>query len=192
MSKMLKVQTGDKGLVGWVKSKSAYHAFNYKYVIPQVSRYSLCPSSCCARFSFASMDVGKMEIVAGEYSSDSVPNGRLHSWPIDSATGKLVTKGGAATAQSAYLSGVRKMQGGTIISGRPWISVSQAKSSLPTSPGSLYTALPGGKIATYRYPYPPEDLHFSASPGQLWSHTENPNKRYVFSVKPAKLLGGCK
>ncbi len=193
LTKILKVQTGDKTLVGYSASKKAYHAASYKYVIPQVNSYTLCPGSCCARFSFCALDTGASLLVAGEYSSSSANSGRLHRWPMDLVTGKLVAKSGAVTAHSVMLPGVRKMQGGVTVGARVWISSSQPKSSSPSSPGSLYSAAkPGQKIATYRYPYPPEDLHHAPGSANLWCHTENPGKRYVYSVKPAKLLTGCK
>ena len=140
LRRILMVKTGDKTAGGYIKSKNAYHAFGYKYVVPQVNSYTLCPGSCCARFSFCALDPGGKLLVAGEYSSSSASTGRIHRWPMDPATGKLVSKSGAVTAHSVFLPGVRKMQGGVTIGARVWISSSQPKLTSPVSPGSLYSA----------------------------------------------------
>ncbi|MCB9638909.1 MAG: hypothetical protein H6727_08410 [Myxococcales bacterium] len=192
LDRILRVQTSDSNAVGYIASNDQYHGFGYKYVIPQVNLYTRCSGSCCARFSFAFLAASTQSpsILSGEYTNANV-RGRLHRWALDPNTGKLVTKNRTAVATQILFPGVLKMQGAGISGQRIWISSSQSKASSPTSPGSLYTGQIGGSISTYRYPYPPEDMHYSSSQSLLWSQTENPNSRYIFAITPSKIGSAC-
>ena len=44
----------DSNFIG-VNDDGQISAFNYRYVIPEVGRYYLCPTCCCSRFSFVSL-----------------------------------------------------------------------------------------------------------------------------------------
>ncbi|MDP6945921.1 MAG: hypothetical protein QF464_17355, partial [Myxococcota bacterium] len=92
MSRIQRVQTGDSNTLGFKASADAYHAYNYRYVVPQVGRYQHCGDACCARFSWASLDptTSPPSILAGEYVSGDI-TGRAHRWPLDTATGRLLT-----------------------------------------------------------------------------------------------------
>lgn len=190
IKRLIQVQTGDKNAVGLVTSKNEYHAFNYRYVLPQLNRYSLCATACCARFSFVSVDLTSTphSLITGEYSAGNI-KGRLMRWPLDPATGKLKTAGGAVVSSAAYFPGVKNMQGGAAAGSRLWISTGV---DTGVYKASLRTALVGQAIKAYGYPWGPEDLHYSPGSTNLWSNTEFPGSRFVYSVKSSKLLNGCK
>lgn len=192
MNQIMQVATGEKDSIGYSSTKKVYYGFNYKYVVPQVSAYKLC-WSCCARFSFVAVDLSSKPaaLVTGEYTATQY-TARLHRWPLHATTGRLVETNGVVKAVNVVFPSVRRIQGALTIGGRYWISSSQPKTSNPKSPGSLYTATVGGRISTYTFPYPPEDLHYDSFTQLLWSHTENPNKRYVFGFPPKKVLTQCK
>ena len=104
MTKMMRVSTGKKNSIGYT-SGDEYHAFNYKYVIPQVNRYKTCSESCCVRFSFVSVDRTSVPpaLVSGAYTNQNL-NGRLHRWELDPNSRKLVTEQGGRHAIKAPLS----------------------------------------------------------------------------------------
>jgi len=183
MTRILQVQTGQKDIIGLVSG--AYHAHGYKYVIPQVTRYRLCPSSCCARFSFVALDLSTdpIALVAGEYSKDSIA-GRLHRWPLDAATGHLIKQGGAVIPTQALFPGVKKMQGGLTWDDHVFISSSYSN-------GTLYDGTLGMALDSRNWPYVPEDLHYSMFSDNLWCHTELPDDRQVFAVKKDDILADC-
>jgi len=192
LSRILQVQTENKDWIGLVSEGKGYHAFKYKYVVPQVNRYSLCPESCCARFSFVSLDLSTNPptLVAGEYSKDVIA-GRLHRWLVDPDTGRLVTVGGAADSLQAFFPGVLKMQGALSWDGQYFISSSRPKLSWLPSPGTLFIGTPGSTLQERSWPYPPQDLHYSMFSDNLWCQTEHPPNRYVFAVKMADIVEGC-
>ncbi|MCK6512997.1 hypothetical protein L6R29_23960 [Myxococcota bacterium] len=192
LRRILRVQTDDNNAIGYVAAKDEYHGFGYRYVIPQVNLYTRCSGSCCVRFSFAFMAVSAQSpsLLSGEYTNVNT-NARLHRWRLDPTSGKLVVKNRTAVATEILFPGVIKMQGAAIEGTRIWVSSSQPKNSSPTSPGSLYTGMIGGAIATYRYPYPPEDMHLSHTDDLLWSQTENPNSRYVYAIQHTRLGSAC-
>jgi hypothetical protein len=185
LNHILEVQTGQKASLGFVSEDEGYHGHGYRYVIPQVSAYRLCEDSCCARFSFASIDLSTEppSIIAGEYSSSSI-QGRVHRWPLDPDSRRLAVVDGQVTAVEAILAGVKKMQGALTWDGALFVSSSHDL-------GTLYTGLPGQALVTHSWPYVAEDLHYSPFSDNLYCHTELPGSRHVFTVKKTEILGGC-
>lgn len=189
-NKLLQVQTGKADALG--KQADGFHAYNYKYVLPQVGFYKLCASSCCARFSFVEVDLSTSppSLLTGEYSVDTVL-GRLHRWPLDPQSGKLQSVASTVHASEVLFPGVVKMQGAQSWQGQYYLSSSAAKTSKPTSGGSLFRAAVGGGVKVHQWPHHPEDLHLAPVSGNLWSLTEDAGERAVFAVKYADLLAGC-
>ena len=185
MTRILQVQTGQKGDIGLVSEADAYHAHGYKYVIPQMTRYRLCPGSCCARFSFVALDLSTdpIALVAGEYSKDSIA-GRLHRWPLDAATGHLIEDNSVVIPTQVLFPGVKKMQGGLTWDSHVFISSSH-------SGGILYDGTLGQALDSRDWPYVSEDLHYSMFSDNLWCHTELPGDRQVFAVKKDDILADC-
>jgi hypothetical protein len=194
MNHLMKVQNGNKDLIGYQAGSKQYQAFNYSYVLPMVNRYKLCEGSCCARFSFCSIDmsVSPPRIIAGEYS-DANSNGRLHGWDIDEASGWLAMDPGqdTATADSLFYPAAIRMQGATTYNGITYVSSSNPKSNWPQTPGTLYVTSDGNKPVKRGYPTLPEDLYHDHFSEHLWTVTEYPGLRYVFSVHRSDALLGC-
>ena len=185
LTRMLEVQTGNNTWIGKVSEADGYHAYGYRYVIPQVNRYRLCSSSCCARFSFVALDrsTSPHSLVAGEYSADSAA-GRIHRWPLDEATGRMQSTGGRVQATEAVYPGVENMQGGLSWNGQYFMSCSGDFLG-------LHTGKVGQSVAKRGFPYGPEDLHYAPASDNLWSLTEHPGSRAVFSVKLSEIQAGC-
>lgn len=187
--RFIQVKTGDSDAIGLVSAKNEYHAFNYAYVLPQVNRYSPCGGSCCTRFSFLSVDQTSSPpaLISGEYSSGNI-YGRLVRWPLDPTTGKPSTKGGAVISTAAYFPGLAAMQGGAAAGTRIYAT---SNANAGSYAASLHTGVIGGAVSAYGFPNGIEDLHYSPSSTNMWSLTEFPKQRFVFSVKTSKVLAGC-
>ncbi len=186
MNRILKVQTGgDKDLIGKVSEQTGYVAHNYLYVIPQVTRYRLCAKSCCARFSYVSLDrsTSPHSLLAGEYTAGA-PSGRVHRWPLDEATGQMLLTGGRVQATEAHYPGVENMQGGFSWQGHYFLSCSGGDRG-------LYIGKPGQAVQKRSWPNGPEDLTYAPATDNLWSLTEHPGSRYVFAVKKTQIQTGC-
>lgn len=185
LTRILQVQTGNADWLGKVSEAEGYHAFNYRYVVPQVSRYRLCGGSCCARFSFVSLDRSTTphSLLSGEYSTNSGA-GRLHRWPLDEITGRMLMMGGRVQSTEAVFPGVENMQGGLSWEGQYFVSCSGDFLGLHT--GQL-----GQPTVERGWPYGPEDLYYSPGSDHLWSLTEHLGTRAVFTVNRAAIQAGC-
>lgn len=192
LRRFIKVQTGDGNAVGWSTKHGGYHGMNYRYVLPQVGFYSLC-ATCCVRLSFLGLDrtTTPARLISGEYAVGDA-RGRLHMWPLDAATGRLQTAGALVQSVGAYFPGVRRMQGGLTIGAEVWVSSSD-KYPGTTSIAALYHyAAPGKALLTRKLPRVPEDLTYRKATDGLWTLTEEPGKRYVWSMPRGSLGGkGC-
>ncbi len=189
MERMFEVSTGLDHHIGYNEADGKYYAANYKYVIPRVGGYTLCAESCCARFSFASLDRSTQPptILSGSYTNANT-SGHLHRWPLNPATGRLATTQGVSFSGEVLHMGVLKAQGALSYGGRYYISSSHPKTS---GSGSLYAGQVGAQWVNRGGPYLPEDLHYSPSSDRLWSLTEPPGRRVVYGVLRAHIDGGC-
>ena len=187
LTRILKVQTGDKNAIGLVSDAAGYHAAGYKYVIPQVSRYKLCGGSCCARFSFVALDptTSPPSLLAGEYTASEL-TGRLHRWPLDPSTGRMLETAGVVQATEAFFPGVAKMQGADAHAGAYFVATSNGSGN-----GTLHVGSPGKSLKKRGWAVGPEDLHWSSFSDNLWTVSEYPGKRWVFAVKGASISAGC-
>jgi len=184
MRHIWRVSTGNESLVGR-QSNGTYHAYNYKYVVPQAFRYTQSTEGGYAnvRFSFASLDRTSTpdSVVVGEYGNPGSGT-RLIRWEID-YTNRMLRTGadGYARAVQAYDVSVTSMQGATAIGGKYYLSTSDGASNK----GDLATFTPGGSVVmrTDTLPIGPEDLSYWASRDQLWSATEYAGSRSVFAIR---------
>ncbi|NUN15367.1 MAG: hypothetical protein HUU55_17190 [Myxococcales bacterium] len=186
MGRILEVHTGNNEWIGKVSATEGYHAFNYRYVVPQVGRYKLCSGSCCTRFSYVALDrsTTPISLVSGEYSADSIA-GRVVRWPLDPQTGLLKQVDGRVQAAEAAFPGIDNMQGALSWKDQYFLSCSG-------NVLGLYIAKPTQTLAKRTWPYGPEDLHYAPSSDNLWSLTEHPDQRFVFAVKLSAVAAGCK
>ena len=197
LNRVMEVTTGDKALIGYQQGSDEYHAYNYRYILPQIGEYRICDSTCCARFSFVSLDTSTTpkSLLAGEYFNDGY-TGRLHRWPLDEQTDKLLIEGGGVQSNEALFPGVEYMQGGMSYGGTYFISSSYPKVGFHPSPGTFHHGNLGGSTTEHQYPYLPEDLYFAKYTDEIWTCTESPNSvlgntRYCFSFLRSDVLNNC-
>ncbi|MER6948542.1 hypothetical protein ABT294_31440 [Nonomuraea sp. NPDC000554] len=154
---------GDPDLLG--RHDGKFHAFGYRYVIPQTDSWRVAQRG--AHFSFLSVDrsTSPHTLISGEYLEDS-PNGRVARWDLELSDG---------VPRDAFVMGQKKIQG-ALSHGGAWY-LSQAADG--TTNGKLHVYA-DGKLTTRPYPIGPEDL--TVQGGKLWSVTEFRNKRMVFGV----------
>lgn len=184
-SRILEVSTDDKSIVGYHGDE--YHAFNYRYILPQVKAYKLDDDSEPFRFSFVAVDrsTSPMSLVTGEYCRDSEDDncdaahpGRILRWELDDSTYWMQTTDGVATAVEAYASNTEKLQGALAYNRRFWLSQSNGSSS----PGKLIW-FDDDDHQSADWAVGPEDLHYAPGSHNLWTLTEYDGKRTVFAVK---------
>jgi hypothetical protein len=181
MRRIFRVSTGKKEIIG--RSGGAFHAFGYKYVLPQVGAYRLTASSAAMRFSFVSVDRSTFppSLLTGEYVKSQV-TGKLARWCLNPGTGLLEGAGVFRPAQ-AFVANQDRMQGALSWRGRTWLSCSSQKMRGSKNYGRLYYTAPFRPSTAHDWVYGPEDLTLTPSKGNLWSLSEFPGSRVVFAVK---------
>ncbi|KAF8069198.1 hypothetical protein FPV67DRAFT_1109888 [Lyophyllum atratum] len=165
------------------QSATVYEAFGYAYVIPQSRNYKAAAVTPAMRWSFISLDrtTTPDSIVVGEYAADStVPAPRLVRFSIDYTTRLLTTTSSVATATWAYQVDILRMQGGTSINGKFYLS----RSNGLTTRGDLVTWVPGSAAVINSALAPGcEDLSYNHNADELWTLSEHPGSRYFYAVK---------
>ena len=124
------------------------------------------------RFSFLSVEHtdGPRRIVAGEYGDGSPPD-RLVRFDLDSDGGEVSEPG------------LYRMQGACIVDGTWYVTTSNGK----RNGGDLWSGTLGA-MTRHRHVLPagPEDLAYDRGAKLLWSLSEWPGRRRVFTVDPAR------
>ncbi len=185
MNHIFKVAT-DSDRIGR-SSTGQYHAYRYKYVIPQIGTYRACTNNM--KFSFVSLDRSSSphSLISGEYEKKSI-QGKLLRWPLDEMTSRLEeSPSGDIRPTEAYVSSRRRMQGALAWEDEYWLSCSSQRELIPGLPfrvGSLYRTGVGTPSEECVWIDGPEDLHYAPQSGNLWSLTEHIGKRLVFALKP--------
>ena len=175
------VSTGNNDIAG-LQPDGSYHAFDYKYVVPQVFSYQQSTDGADPlRFSFAGGDrtSDPDSIVAGEYDADGTGT-RLVRYPLDESSNLFSeSSDGLVHASEAHTVDVQSMQGVVSIDGRFFISSSAGSSTR----GNLVTLEPGGSPEWNEGVYPPgpEDFAYESDGDQIWTNTEYPGGRAVFA-----------
>ncbi|GAA3142952.1 hypothetical protein [Nonomuraea roseoviolacea] len=155
---------GDPTQVG--RRDGRFHAFGYRYVIPQCDFWRVAQPG--PLFSFVSIDRGTSPhtLISGEYDENG-PGGRVVRWDLGPDLG--------GTPRDAFVLGHPKIQG-AVSSGGAWY-LSQAADASTNGKLLVYR---DGRLTTRSLPIGPEDL--SVRGKQVWSVTEFRNKRIVFGV----------
>ncbi|MET8159981.1 hypothetical protein ABZT47_26760 [Sphaerisporangium sp. NPDC005289] len=169
---------GDDDKIG--KRGGAYHAFGYRYVMPQVDAWSGTGS---ARFSFAAVDRSASPhlLVSGEYvdpAQEPGTTGRVARWELGAGAGLEAGPDGLVPAAHAFTLPAAKIQGALSRQGRWYLS--QAASSVKN--GSLLVVADGQPAQVRKFPIGPEDLTCWNEKDQLWSLTEFRGRRVLFGV----------
>ncbi|HEX6149855.1 hypothetical protein [Nocardioides sp.] len=159
-------------------------SYGHRFVLPVRFAYRARaePGRPGLRFSFLSLDraTSPPSLLAGEYGRGKEST-RLARFELDGGTSLLVP-GDDERVQPAWLDdrGVRQMQGAVTAKGRYYITVSRGTHW----PGTVFVGKPGSLTKRpLAVPVGPEDISYWPSTDRLWSLTEHPGRRWLFSMK---------
>ncbi|MFD0851138.1 hypothetical protein ACFQ07_02830, partial [Actinomadura adrarensis] len=169
---------------------STYHAYGYRYVMPQVLSYvpskqsgEACTSVGTPTHSWLSIDNGGRDaLVTGEWCKND--RGRVAQFPLTSpATGDLQTdtKGQAIPSSVARLP-ESHIQGGATANGTWWFTRNE---SAGKRPGELLEAEWSNgfkRVQRRSISYGPEDLSCWRSQRRMWTVAEQPGRRAVYGL----------
>ncbi|MFC7878377.1 hypothetical protein [Isoptericola sp. NPDC057391] len=190
-----RVTTGDGPTKVGRQPDGSYRAFDYKYVLPQVAKYSDSTAGGYPQLQHSSVALDRTSspdsLVISEYRSKAdVADGhvvRTVRVGID-YTDRLLRESsdGVVRATEAYRTDLESVQGSTAIDGEFFFSQSDGSDfSDPNSEGDLHTWRPGASATTRHgnaFPPGPEDLSYDPTRDALWSLSEYPGRRSVFAV----------
>lgn len=154
--------------------------FGYEHVLPQHSHHRArkAEGDRGMRFSFLSIEHsdGRPRIVAGEYGDGSRPD-RLARFDLD---------GEGDRDGELKEPGLYRMQGVCIVDGIWYVTTSNGE----RRGGDLWVGIPGA-MTRHRHVLPagPEDLAYDRGAQRLWSLSEWPGRRRVFTIDPARWQG---
>jgi hypothetical protein len=158
-------------------------SYGYRYVLPVRFQYRAAAEDghTKLRYSFLSLDRASSppQLISGEYGAGEQTT-RLAHYFLDPQT-LLPQTAQDGFARPALLEdhGVRRMQGLALVRGRYYTSVSNG----PFLPGSIHVGGPGEFRAHHlATPFGPEDISYWPSTDTLWSLSEHPHRRWVFSM----------
>lgn len=160
---------------------------DYTYVLPVRFTYRAMTGEGLERlrYSFLSLDrtAEPMQLVVGEYGNASQTR-RLARYPLDPETMHLAAgDDGASRPLGLDEAGAVRMQGAAIAHGTWYVTASTGH----WVPGSVYVGGPGA-FRRFRYATPmgPEDITWWPSTDLLWSVSEHPRRRWVFSMRRSR------
>jgi hypothetical protein len=161
-------------------------AYGHRYVLPVRFSYRAETDEGHERlrYSFISLDkaAAPPEILAGEYGRGSGMTRRLARFPLDPETLLLAAEGDGIARPLMLDEGVGQMQGAVVARGRFHVTVSRG----PWTLGSVYTGAPGAlRERRWATPMGPEDIAYWPSRDELWSVSEHPRRRWIFSMRRA-------
>jgi hypothetical protein len=159
-------------------------AFGYRYVLPVRFAYDADASGGVEkmRYSFLSLDRGSqpMHLVAGEYGLGDMTR-RLARFPLDPETNHLACDEDG-TSRPVWLDerGLGHMQGACVVGDTYYVTSSRGRYRL----GQVHVGRPGSFRSFQRaLPVGPEDISYWPGTDLLWSLSEYPGRRFVFSLK---------
>ncbi len=170
-----------------IRVRSTEDTWGYRFVLPVRFGYHASASDGAElmRYSFLSLDRGTRppQLVAGEYGVGEMTR-RLVRYPLDAETLHLAAREDG-TSRPVWLDerGLRHMQGATVVGDTYYVTTSRGRHRL----GHLYAGEPGHFRSFPRaLPVGPEDISYWPSTDRLWSLTEYPGRRFVFSMDRAQ------
>ncbi|MFE7508967.1 hypothetical protein [Promicromonospora sp. NPDC057488] len=188
------VSTGSASKIGR-QSDGSYHAFDYKYVLPQTAKFTDSTAGGYAQLQHSSVSLDRSSspdsVVVSEYrSKDELADGaqvRTIRVPIDYTNRYLKpASDGVIKATEAYRTDLESVQGSTAINGEFFFSQSDGDDfSNPTSDGDLHTFVaPSGSIVRHgdALTVGAEDLSYDPTRDYLWSLGEYPGHRWVYAA----------
>jgi hypothetical protein len=188
-----KVDTSGASTAVGRQSDGTYQAYNYAYVLPQVTRYAASTAGGYPAERFSAVELDRTgaspSVVVPEYNTASTDTHRVVRYPLDAGTFRFApsTSDGLVHATEAYETGIPQMQGAASVRGRFYGSTSHSTSSAHY--GTLYSFTRAQSVRGYPdvlQPYP-EDLSYWGPKDQLWSLSEDPGQRAVYAMKESAL-----
>lgn len=188
------VSTGSSSAVGR-QTDGSYHAFDYKYVLPQTARFADSTAGGYAQLQHSSVALDRTStpdsVVVSEYrSATDIAAGaqvRTIRVPIDYTTRYLKpASDGVVKATEAYRTDLESVQGSTAINGEFFFSQSDGTNYAdPDSDGDLHTFVaPSGALVRHgnALTVGAEDLSYDPGRDYLWSLGEHPGHRWVYAA----------
>ncbi len=148
-------------------------AFGYRYLLPVHTAWRASADDGVERLRYSFLSRDGDDLLAGEWAAGASSR-RLATVPLDPATH-------LPTGDPEVLGdGVGHMQGVVRVDGRFYATTSHGRSRL----GSVWTGSPGA-LTRHRWAIPmgPEDLTWDEAHDRLWSVTEHPWARWIYSMK---------
>ena len=189
-----RVSTGRSSAVGR-QSDGSYHAFDYKYVLPQTARFTDSTAGGYAQLRHSSVSLDRTStpdsVIVSEYRSpsdvDAGAQVRTIRVPIDYTDRYLKpASDGVIKATEAYRTDLESVQGSTAINGKFFFSQSDGSDhSNPNSDGDLHTFVaPSGSVVRHgnALTVGAEDLSYDPTRDYLWSLGEYPGYRWVYAA----------
>ncbi|MEU3274136.1 hypothetical protein ABZ639_25130 [Saccharomonospora sp. NPDC006951] len=180
------VTTGDESKIGR-QSDGSYHAFNYRYVLPQAQTFTSSTTSGVPRLRYSAASLDRTStpdsVVVPEYNADGTGT-RIVRYPIDYTDRKFKeSPDGYTHGTEAYRVDLASMQGATAIEGKFLVSASAGSSNR----GHIhtFTATSGPDRRQNAQPAGPEDLSYRGPGNQLWGLSEYPGTRFVYAMNAA-------
>ncbi len=187
------VSTGDESKIGR-QSDGTYHAFNYKYVLPQTARFDDYTAGGYAELRHSSVSLDRTStpdsVVVTEYQTATELAGgsqvRTVRIPIDYTDRYLKqASDGIIKATQAYRIDLESVQGSAAVNGELFYSQSDGTNFADVnSDGDLHTwDAPSGAFVRHgnALPVGPEDLSYDPTRDQMWSLSEHPGYRWVYA-----------
>ena len=163
-------------------------ARDYRYLLPVRFVYEAFTDEGHERlrYSFVSLDrtSSPPQLIAGEYGRGGQSRRLVHC-PLDRTTSFVASADdGVSRPLLLHDAGVGQAQGVVQVDGRYYLTTSHG----PWMPGSVHVGVPGA-WRRHRWPVPmgPEDLAYWPSRDELWSLSEHPRRRWVYSVRRSRL-----
>ena len=160
----------------------------YRYLLPVRFAYEARTDDGHERlrYSFVSLDRASSppQLLAGEYGRGRQTR-RLAHFALDPDS-RFVAPGddGACRPLRLHDEGIGQTQGVVQVDGRYYVTTSHG----PWKPGSVHVGVPGAwRSHRWAVPMGPEDLAYWPSRDELWSLSEHPRRRWVFSVRRSRL-----
>ena len=153
--------------------------YAHRYVLPVRWTHGASAAGATAlRYSFVSLSHGPSpELLAGEYGRGDMTT-RLVRFPLDADGLPATDDVGVTTPEPLGVGGVQQMQGAVLVDERLHVTTSNGRFRR----GSLWT----GETKLVRHartlPVGPEDISWWPSTDRLWSLTEYPGSRMVFTL----------
>ncbi|MDP2772514.1 MAG: hypothetical protein Q8O61_03075 [Nocardioides sp.] len=175
---------GPTGTLGVRDGRVATHGYRYVLPVRFAFKARTDEGEERLRYSFLSLDRSSSPpaLMAGEYARGQATR-RLVSFPLDERTLLPATDEDGSARPLGLGEGVGHMQGAVLARGRFHVTASHGV----FTPGSVYVGQPGA-LRRHRWATPmgPEDIAYWPQTDLLWSVSEHPWRRWIFSMRRSR------